>query len=99
VVTITFIFNFCLSVEDFYDGMDFLKMDWFVRIIFIAKGERDSIWGHFTRVLTSFSECLLTENRSHFSLGLDEFAVFGVEVSAYTSFYMLRIGVVNVSWL
>jgi len=79
--------------------MCFLKMNWSVGIIFIAKGERDSIGGQFTGVLTTFSKCLFTENRSHFSLGFDEFAVFGVKVSGYTSFYKLRIGVVNVSWL
>jgi len=99
VVTIPFIFHFCLSVEGFDDGMYFLKMDWSVGIVFVAKGEMDSIEVGYTGVFTTFSECFFTVNRSHFSLGFNEVAVFGVEVRGYISFYELRICVVNVSRL
>ena len=99
MVTIPFIFHFCLSVEGFDDGMYFLKMDWCVEIVFVAKGKMDSIGVNFTGVFTTFSECFFTVNPSHFSLGIGEFAVFGVEVRGYISFYELRICVVNVSRL
>ena len=99
MVTIPFIFHLCLSVEGFDDGMYFLKMDWSFGIVFVAKGDKDSIGVSYTGVFTTFCECFFTINHSHFLLGIGEFAVFGVEVRGYISFYELRICVVNVSWL